>query len=99
MTRITIVDLQDTLDRINDKLKRMGSDVNYGVERRNDAYAVDLYSSGRCLHIIASGSAKECISKVYAHAFDRLHEAACDRLREAAAEFITPDELASRGHL
>lgn len=87
--RITRADLDQAIQNVNEKLKGMGSQYSYTASSRNGYTGVDLYRNGRCLHVIATGTPKECIGGLYSHAFDGLYEDACNRLREAAAEFTS----------
>lgn len=98
MSRVTRADLDAAVTQVNDKLGRMGSPYTYEASSRNGYTGVDLFKMGRCLHVIATGTAKECIGGLYSDAFDKLNDAAHDRIVKESG-IITPDQLASKGHL
>lgn len=82
MARITIEDLRTAVDHVNERMEKVGSPFRFAAQSRNGYKAVDLYKEGRCLHVIASGTAKECIGGLYSLAFDYMYSAAQDRIRE-----------------
>ncbi len=72
-SRITIKDLKNEVEAVNEKLLYQGSNVYFSANERNDLKAVDVHYVNRdgecvCHNYIEAGTPRDCINRLHTEA-------------------------------